>query len=125
MGDAGVVVRGCSFRMARQSLHEKMHLMSQELKEVRGKPVDTWGRCSGQREQRCICPEAGSCQECLGNMEEAHVAGAVSRGVMAGASRREMRAGKGPCRVSRTCKWWGGFGIGSEQGANHGGSDGG
>lgn len=49
---------------------------SQELKEVREKPVDTWGRCSGQREQRCKGPEVGSCLACLGNTEEAHVAGA-------------------------------------------------
>lgn len=48
----------------------------QELKEVREQPVDTWGRCSGQREQRCKGPEVGSCLECLGNTEEAHVAGA-------------------------------------------------
>lgn len=77
MGDTGVeVVRGSNFRMAWQSLCEKIHLMSQELKEVREKPVDTWGRCLGQREQRCKGPEAGSCLAYLGSMEEAGVAGA-------------------------------------------------
>lgn len=69
-------VRGCSFSMASESLPEKMHL-SPDLEDVREKPRGYLGKdVPGRENRRYKVPEAGSCLVCLGNMEEASVAGA-------------------------------------------------
>lgn len=45
MGDTGVeVVRGCNFRMAWQSLHEKMHLQESRAKGGEGEACGYLGK---------------------------------------------------------------------------------
>lgn len=117
MGDTRVeVVRGCNFRMAWQSLHEKMHLRESRAKGGEGEACGYLGKVFRAERTEVQRPWGRIMPGVFGQ----HGGGPrswsrVSKRVMARVSRREMRAGRGQCSVFRACKWWGGFGVGSKR----------